>query len=326
VFVGTTAGLEARLVPREGYRIEWISIGGLKRVGFATLARTLWQLPAAVARVWRLIGSVRPKAVFSMGGYVAGPVVVAAWLRNIPIVAMEPNAMPGMTNRLAAALSRRVLLGQPEAAQFFDAGKVEVTGYPVREEFFHAPEKEPGEVLQVLITGGSQGSRRLNEAFRESWPLFRASGQSIRFQHQAGVAMAEELAAGFAASGLAGEVVPFVQEMPAAFAKTDLVVCRSGAGAVAELAAAGKPSILVPFPFAADDHQTRNAEAMARGGAARVVADKDLDGRRFHEEIVRLAEDRTRLRQMGKAARGLGRPGSAARAADILVESAAGKH
>jgi len=174
----------------------------------------------------------------------------------------------------------------------------------------------------VLITGGSQGSRTLNAAGRQSWPLFRDAGFAVRIVHQSGAAAYEELRAAFAQSGLEGEVVAFIGDMPAAFAEADLVVCRSGAGAVSELAAAGKPAILVPFPFAADDHQTRNAEALERGGAARLVKDADMRG----DVLVRLVQELSgtagTLERMGAAARGFARPGAAVRAADILEESA----
>jgi len=322
LFVGTREGLEARLVPAEGFPIEWVRIGGLKRVGPARLLRTLAQLPVAVMKVWRLIRARRPAAVFSMGGYAAGPAVLAAWLRRLPVVVMEPNAMPGITNRRMGRFVTRALLSFPEAAAWFPPGKSELTGLPVREEFFALRPKPREEVFSVLITGGSRGSRTLNEAARQSWPLFRTSGLPVRMVLQAGRESWSELEAKFAESGLRGEVLPFIEHMPAAFAAADLVVCRSGAGAVAELAAAGKPSILVPFPFAADDHQLRNAEAFARAGAARLVPDREMTGRRLFDEIVALAADRDRLEQMGRAARTFARPGAAQRAAELLEQLA----
>jgi UDP-N-acetylglucosamine--N-acetylmuramyl-(pentapeptide) pyrophosphoryl-undecaprenol N-acetylglucosamine transferase len=174
----------------------------------------------------------------------------------------------------------------------------------------------------VLITGGSQGSRTLNRVARESWPLFRKAGAEVRIVHQTGPGSFEELRAEFAQAGLAGEVAPFIADMPAAFASADLVVCRSGAATVAELAAAGKPSILAPFPFAADDHQARNAEAMERGGAARVVRDAGLNGERLFALVTEFAGARESLERMGEAARRFAKPGAARRAAEILEEAA----
>jgi UDP-N-acetylglucosamine--N-acetylmuramyl-(pentapeptide) pyrophosphoryl-undecaprenol N-acetylglucosamine transferase len=320
VFVGTRAGLEARLVPREGFPLEFIEIGRLKRVGALEVARTLLELPWRVVQAAGLVRRLRPAAAFSMGGFAAGPVALAACLLRLPLVVMEPNAMPGITNRRLGRCITRALVSFPEAGRYFPEGRWEVTGLPVREEFFAIPPKPREAVLTVLLTGGSQGSRRLNEAARESWPLFAGGPLPVRFIHQTGPAAYPELAAAFAATGLEGELVPFLDDMPGAFARSDLVVCRSGAGAVAELAAAGKPAILVPFPYAADDHQLRNAEAFAAAGAARLVLDREMTGRRLFEEVMSLASEPGRLERMGQAARKLARPGAARRAADILEE------
>jgi UDP-N-acetylglucosamine--N-acetylmuramyl-(pentapeptide) pyrophosphoryl-undecaprenol N-acetylglucosamine transferase len=191
----------------------------------------------------------------------------------------------------------------------------------VREEFFHIPARPRGPVLQVLITGGSQGSHTLNQAARACWPLIRKTGFAIRLVHQTGAREFEELRAAFRESGVEGEIVPFITDMPVAFGAADLVVCRSGAGAVSELAAAGKPSILAPFPFAADDHQTRNAEAMERAGAARLIRDAELTGERLFAAIAEAGEAQP-LEKMAQAARQLAKPGAARRAAEILEEVA----
>ena len=321
-FVGTREGLEAKLVPAAGFPIDWVEIGGLKRLSLARRVRTLSQLAWETLRMFRALGRQRPAAVFSMGGYVAGPVVLAAAARRIPLVLMEPNAEPGMTNRWIGRVAARALVAFEDTARRFPRGKAEVTGVPVREEFFAIAPKPRGNVLGVLITGGSRGSRRLNQAVRESWPLFRESGLAVRLVHQTGAEEYAGIARDFAAAGLNGEIVPFIDDMPGAFAEADLVVCRSGAGAVAELAAAGKPAILVPFPFAADNHQQRNAEAMAAAGGARLAPDREFDGRRFFAETAALAAEPGALETMGAAARRLGRPNAAQRAADLLEELA----
>ncbi|MCW5978872.1 MAG: undecaprenyldiphospho-muramoylpentapeptide beta-N-acetylglucosaminyltransferase [Bryobacteraceae bacterium] len=319
-FVGTRTGMEATLVPAEGFPIDWIEIGGLKRVGAARAFRTLGQLPASVFQVARLIEKIRPQATFSMGGYAAGPVVLAAWLRRLPVAVMEPNAVPGFTNRRIGRFVARALLSFPETARYFPPGRSEVTGLPVRSEFFSIPPKRREEPLTVLVTGGSRGSRTLNRAAKESWPLFRDSGFPVRFIHQTGTEGWAEIDAEFRRSGLEGEVVPFLDDMARAFAAADLVVCRSGAGAVAEVAAAGKPSILVPFPFAADDHQLRNAEAFERAGAARLVRDAEMTGKRLFEQAAALAAEPGTLERMGEAARKFAKPWAAQRAADVLEE------
>ena len=315
-FVGTATGIEARLVPAAGFPIEFIEIGGLKRVGMSQTVRTLLQLPLATARMAADLGRRRPAAVFSMGGYAAGPAMLGAWLRRIPMVLMEPNAIPGFTNRRMGRFVARALVNFEETARYFPPGKAELAGLPVRPEFFALGPKPLGNTLTLLITGGSRGSRTLNNAARESWPLFR--GWPVRIVHQTGREAQAEIAHEFAASGIEGEVVPFIEDMPAAFASADLVVCRSGAGAVAEIAAAGKPAVFVPFPFAADDHQRRNAEVLARAGAARMVPDREFTGKRLFEEVSALAATPEALEKMGRAARGFARPGAAERAAGIL--------
>jgi UDP-N-acetylglucosamine--N-acetylmuramyl-(pentapeptide) pyrophosphoryl-undecaprenol N-acetylglucosamine transferase len=247
---------------------------------------------------------------------------MAALLRRVPVVVMEPNAVPGFTNRVIGRFVSRALVSFSETAGYFPEGRAEITGLPVREEFFRIVPKARGGTLNLLITGGSQGSRTLNQAASESWPLFRKAGLAVRIVHQSGPRGFEQLREAFSRSGLEGEVVPFIADMPAAFAAADLVVCRSGAGAVSELAAAGKPAILAPFPFAADDHQTRNAEAIERAGAARLVRDDQMNGEKLVAVVSELAGSAGVLERMGEAARRFARPGAARRAAEILEEVA----
>jgi UDP-N-acetylglucosamine--N-acetylmuramyl-(pentapeptide) pyrophosphoryl-undecaprenol N-acetylglucosamine transferase len=319
-FVGTRRGLECKLVPAEGFELKLINVGALNSVSLARKLTTLAQLPFSTLACLR----EHSDAVFSMGGYVAGPPVMAALIRGAPVVVMEPNAVPGFTNRVIGRFVSRALVSFDETIRYFPAGRTKATGLPVREEFFHIAPKPRSAILNVLITGGSLGSRTLNQAARESWPLFRKSGLSIRIVHQTGASAFEQLRPEFAEAGINGEIVPFIANMPGAFAEADLIVCRSGAGAVSELAAAGKPAILVPFPFAADDHQARNAEAMERGGAAHLVLDAEMTGERLFDEIVNLARDESALERMAAAARQFAKPGAAGKAADVLEEAAGG--
>jgi UDP-N-acetylglucosamine--N-acetylmuramyl-(pentapeptide) pyrophosphoryl-undecaprenol N-acetylglucosamine transferase len=324
VFVGTRRGLEATIVPRAGYEMEWIEIGGLQRVGWKQAAKTMWQLPASVWKSWRALRRHRAAAVFSMGGYVAAPVMLAAAAAGVPMAAMEPNALPGLVTRKMGRWVKRALLSFEEAKRYFPEGTAEMTGLPVREEFFALPERRPGAALSVLVTGGSRGSRALNKAARESWRLFREHGMAVRFVLQSGTDDYEALAREFNETRLDGAVTAFIHDMPAAYADADIVVSRSGAGAVSELAAAGKPSLLVPFPFASDDHQRHNAEAMARAGAARVFAEGEWTGQKLFETVAELNARREDLARMGHAARRLAKPGAARRAAEILLEIARG--
>ena len=318
VFVGTRTGFEAKLVPPAGFPLEFIEIGGLNRVGVMRTIRTLAQLPFSVRRSAQFLAKHRASAVFSLGGYAAGPVVIAALWKHVPLVVMEPNAMPGLTNRKIGRFVHRALLSFPDAARFFPPGKSEITGLPVRPEFFRIPLKQREAKLTILITGGSQGSRTLNEAARGSWSYFREARFPVRFIHQTGTAACAILSQKLAESGVEGEVAPFIEDMPAAFARADLVICRSGAGAAAELAAAGKPSILVPFPHSADQHQLRNAEAFQKAGAALLVLDHEMDGGRLFEEVQKLRARPEMLQRMGERARTFAHPDAARRAAKVL--------
>jgi UDP-N-acetylglucosamine--N-acetylmuramyl-(pentapeptide) pyrophosphoryl-undecaprenol N-acetylglucosamine transferase len=245
---------------------------------------------------------------------------LAAVLRKIPVVVMEPNAIPGITNRWIGRYVHRALLSFQETARFFPSGRAEITGLPVRDDFFRIRQRPQSGTFNILITGGSQGARTLNEAARESWPLFLEAKLPVRFIHQTGLAAFESIRNDFATARLEGEVSAFIEDMPAAFAQADLIVCRSGAGAIAELAAAGKPSILIPFPYAADDHQMRNAEAFQRAGAARLFPDREWNGQTFFDAVRALIEDPGQLSMMGERARRLAHPGAAERAAQILEE------
>lgn len=322
VFVGTRQGMEARLAPRAGYEIEWIEVSGFNRLSPAAKLRALMRLPSSVAASRKILDRRHAAAVFSMGGYVAAPPMIAARMKRVPIVLMEPNAMPGLVSRWMSKHVAAALLSFDEAAAYFPKGRSEVAGMPVRAAFFDAPRHDAGVPPRVLITGGSQGSKRINEAFRESWTLFEAAGWPVVFHHQAGKATGAEFIRAFADARVPGEVAEFIDDMPGAFAAADLVVCRSGAATIAELAAAGKPSILIPYPYAADDHQVKNARAMERAGAAVVMEDRELTGRRLFGEIRRLIEEPGRLEEMGLAARTLAKPRAAARAADVLEAAA----
>jgi UDP-N-acetylglucosamine--N-acetylmuramyl-(pentapeptide) pyrophosphoryl-undecaprenol N-acetylglucosamine transferase len=316
-FIGTERGIESRLVPAAGFPIDWIEIGGLKRVGLRKAISTLAELPVSLWHASRLLARIQPAAVFSTGGYVAGPVLLAALWKRLPVVVMEPNLVPGYTHRRLARYVSRALVSFPRTARWFPADRTEITGLPVRKEFFDVPPKSREGQLTILITGGSQGSRTLNRAVEASWPLWNKG--EVRLIHQTGRNAFEEIAPRFKESGVEGEIAPFFDDMPRVFAQTDLVVCRSGMGAVSELAAAGKASILVPLPGASDQHQLRNAEALAEAGAAVLVADADMTGERLVREVRRLAEEPELLETMGRVARAFAKPDAARRAADTLA-------
>ncbi len=324
LFIGTREGMEARLVPESGFEIEFIRSGGLNRVGLRRQLRTAMRLPLGVSAAWKLLRDYRPKAVFSMGGYVAGPVMLAALLEKIPLIVMEPNAVPGFANRRVAGRVYRALLAFPAAWGWFPPQLSEVTGLPVREEFFRVQPKQGGP-FTLLITGGSRGARTLNRASRESWPLFREKGSEVRIVHQTGAHEHAALQQEFSKAGIAGEVTTFLPNMAEAFASADLVVARAGAGAVSEISAAGMPSVLVPLPFAADDHQRKNAEALVREQAARMISDSEMSGERLFREVEELRNNPIQLAGMRSHVQRFARPGAAARAADVMEEAAAKK-
>lgn len=313
LYLGTRSKMESRIVPEAGFEMAFVRSGALNRVNLLTRLRTAVDVPLGVVDAIRHLRCFRPQAVFSTGGFVSGPVMLAALVLRIHVVIMEANATPGFTNRALGRFAAKALLAFEEARRWFPSS--EITGLPVRAEFFSVARKQKGP-FTVLITGGSQGARTLNRASRESWPLL--AGKNIRVIHQCGPREHEALTAEFARSGVLGEVIPFVRDMPAAFAEADLVVARAGAGSVNELAAAGMPSLLVPLPFAADDHQRKNAEAFVNAGAARMILDAEMSGARLAGEIEYLRLHPESLEAMGAAAKFFAHPHAAERAARVL--------
>ncbi len=322
LFIGTRKGMESKLVPQAGFPIEWVDIGGIKGLGLGAMARMTLKMPGAIRAARAVLQKEKAAAVFSMGGFVAGPTVLAAASLGVPVVVMEPNAMPGLTNRKMAGLAYRALVMFEEAGKFFRPGCWEVCGLPVRDEFFKIQPRKRSELFTVLVTGGSRGSRTLNNAARAAWRIAKEAGMKIRWIHQSGVESFAELLEEFKHGKYDGRLNDFVDDMPKAFAEADLIICRSGAGTVSELSAAGKPSVLVPFPFASDQHQLKNAEAMRDAGAATMVLDAEMTGERMVAEIHTLSEGRGALDRMGTAARGLAKPEALKRAVDVLEEAA----
>ncbi len=322
LFIGTREGMESQIVPSAGYDMEFIRSSGLNRVGLKKQMQSVMNLPFSIAAAGGILRRFKPAAVFSMGGYVAGPVMLAALLAGIPLVVMEPNAIPGFANRQVAGRVYRALVGFESTVRWFPRERCEVTGLPVRPEFFKLARKTGGE-FTLLLTGGSRGARNLNKAARESWPFFSEIAGLVRIIHQTGTNEHGAIASAFAASGVNGEVIPFIQDMAGTFAKADLVVGRAGAGAVNEIAAAGMPSILVPLPFAADDHQRRNAEALVDAGAARMILDKELTGERLFREVDNLRQRPEVLAAMHARVMKFAMPGAAERAATVLEDAAA---
>jgi UDP-N-acetylglucosamine--N-acetylmuramyl-(pentapeptide) pyrophosphoryl-undecaprenol N-acetylglucosamine transferase len=315
LFVGTSKGLEGRLVPQAGYPLELLPILPLNGVGVRRMLRGLAALPWAFVRAVRLVRRERPVAVLGIGGYAGGPVVLIAALMGVRSVILEPNAKPGFTNRALRPFVSRAACAYEETRVAFGARGV-ITGNPVRHEFAALKPKSRGtDVPSLLIFGGSQGSRVLNQAVLAALPYLPAR---LNVVHQTGVAMLEEVREGYARAGRSAQVEPFLDDMPRRVADADLVLCRSGATTCAELTVAGKPALLVPFAQAADDHQTTNARALHTAGAALMIAERDLTGESLAHAVTALASDPVRLAAMSAAAHRLARPDAAARVADLL--------
>ncbi len=316
LFVGTRRGLERRLVPQAGYQLLLLPILPLNGVGWPRLALGLAALPWGLLRALGLLLWRRPKAVLGIGGYAGGPLVLVAALLGIRTVILEPNVKPGLTNRLLGPFVRSAACAYAEAQRLFGAKGV-LTGNPVRPSVAAVTPKPHVAPLTLLAFGGSQGSRVLNQALTEALPYLPAQNR-LRIVHQTGPSMQAEVAATYAEAGRPAEVLPFLDDMDARYRAADLVFCRSGATTCAELAAAGKASILVPFSRAAGDHQSVNAQAFAKAGAAMVMAESDLSGEKLAARVRQLIDDPHRITDMEKAARRLARLDAAKRVADLV--------
>jgi UDP-N-acetylglucosamine--N-acetylmuramyl-(pentapeptide) pyrophosphoryl-undecaprenol N-acetylglucosamine transferase len=316
VFVGTPRGLESRLVPQAGYELEMLPILPLNGVGPVRMLKGVLALPWAMVKAVLLVRRLRPAAVLGVGGYAGGPTVLVAALLGIPTVVLEPNAKPGFTNRVLKPFVRHAACSYEEARREFGSKGV-VTGNPVRGGFAKLAPKWHVPPLTLLAFGGSQGARIINKTLAAALPLLPGPEQ-VRIVHQTGPASLDEATAAYRAAGREAEVLAFLDDMQARFAQADLVLCRSGATTAAELTAAGKASVLVPFALAADDHQRSNARALEAAGAARMIEEKDLTPERLAGVLTELLGDTARLTAMEEAARKLARPDAAARVADLL--------
>ncbi len=325
LFVGTARGLESRLVPQAGYQLQLIKVGQLNHVSLATRLQTMVDLPAGLLQCFGLLREFRPDVVIGVGGYASGPVMGAAILRGIPTLAFEPNAIPGLANRLVGRRVKAAAVNFEPAARYFH--NPHITGIPVRAEFFHLAPRALGSPLHLLVFGGSQGARVLNTMMPQIAGRLLTIVPGLTILHQAGARHAETTLAAYQASGAPAqrwEVAAFLDDMPRRFAAADLVLARSGASTVAELAAAGKPAVLIPFPQAADDHQRRNAEVMAEVGAARVLLEADLTQEQLLGTVSDLLAAPEKLREMAGSARTLAHPDATERIAGMALALARG--
>jgi len=324
LFVGTARGLETRLVPKAGFALSLIDSAGLKNVGLVARIRGLVVLPKSFLSAWQVIRQFRPDVVIGAGGYVSGSVVLTAAMLRQPTMVMESNALPGWTNRQLARFVDRAAVSFTQSLPYF-RGKGVVIGNPVRHEFFEIPAKQRAAEFSVLVFGGSQGAHAINEAMMAAWPELAPLRETLRITHQTGVADFEQVQSAYAGAGWGAnaDVRAYIDDMMTSFAAADLVICRAGATTTAELIAAGKASIMIPFPFAADDHQRKNAEALEASGAARMILQQNLSGPRLAQEISELARASEKVSAMEQASRQLAHGDAAAAAVDLIEQLAA---
>ena len=319
-FVGTSRGIETRLVPRAGFDLHLVQVGQLNRVDLRTRVKTLLALPQAVIQAAKLVHDFRPDVIVGVGGYASGPAMLAGGIMNVPLVAFEPNFVPGFANRILGPLLKTAVVQFEATCHYFRDSHV--TGVPVRSEFFRVPPRPVNARPTLLVFGGSQGAHAINAAALGALENLSARVPEICIIHQTGEKDYTEAQSAYLKTTVTAEVSPFIDDMPGAFARADLLVCRSGASTVAEITAAGRPAIFIPLPTAADDHQRQNAAALADVNAARLLPQAELTSDRLAEEIAALLGNRTRLFEMAQAARKLAHPHAAGEIARIVARAA----
>jgi UDP-N-acetylglucosamine--N-acetylmuramyl-(pentapeptide) pyrophosphoryl-undecaprenol N-acetylglucosamine transferase len=321
VMVGTEHGLETKLVPQAGLPLELIRVAGLKGIAGAKFLRNAALLPVGIWDSERILHRHRFDVAFGVGGYASGPMMLLAAMHAIPSVVFEPNVEPGFTNRVLASMATRIAVAHEETVDKLGRRAV-VTGCPVRSEFFAIPPRQHGEPFRILITGGSRGAAPINRAVIDSLDLLAPRKKQLFIVHQTGERDYNAVREAYAQHGFAAEILPFIEGMAGQFAQADLIICRSGAITVAEVSAAGRAAIFIPFGASTDAHQTRNAEAMQNAGAARLLPQDELTPARLATEIFSLLDQPQRLADMEHRARMLARPHAVEDIVDVLEEIA----
>jgi UDP-N-acetylglucosamine--N-acetylmuramyl-(pentapeptide) pyrophosphoryl-undecaprenol N-acetylglucosamine transferase len=332
LFIGTGNPLEQSVLGEKGFKSRAVSVQGLKNRGILNQVKALMMLPASLIAAARILKEFDPHLVLGVGGYSAGPVVAAAWLKGIKTALQEQNILPGITNRWLSRITDRLYLSFPETRGIKTAAKALVTGNPVRHEFFDTVETGPlvretkgkaAKPFTVLVAGGSQGAHAINLAMQAAVGKLSHS-KRFHFIHQTGTDDENRMKAAYAASRAGSTVKAFFKDMARQYQAADLIVCRAGATTVAEITALGKPVIFIPFPHAADDHQRLNAESLVREGASEMILERDLDGEKLAQRIAHYADAPQELARMGSRAALLGRPHAARAIVDDIYELIAG--
>jgi UDP-N-acetylglucosamine--N-acetylmuramyl-(pentapeptide) pyrophosphoryl-undecaprenol N-acetylglucosamine transferase len=327
IFVGTARGLEAKVVPQAGFTVELIEVKGLKGKGVLALLSALLLLPRAFVQCWRVLRRWRPDVVVGVGGYASGPVVLTAWALRIPTAVQEQNAVAGFTNRVLGLFVKAAFTAFPEAGRYFAKGKVFQLGNPIRRQLMdnYVRPVSAHDRQKLLVFGGSQGAHALNMRVIEALPHLADLKDRLAITHQTGARDREQVERGYRAVGFEPDVREFISDMSAAYAASDLVVCRAGATTLAELTVCKKPSILVPFPAAADNHQVMNAKSLVDAGAAVMIEERELTGELLAAEIRAILASRERRDAMARAAGRLGSPQAASEIADVCTRLVVGR-
>jgi len=325
IFIGTRRGIEHRLLGTLGYELRLIEVEGLKGRGLKALIKGAWAIPVSMMQSRRILADFRPDVVLGVGGYASGPAVMAAYLMGCPTAIAEQNALAGNTNRILGKFVDRIFLTYEQSKGRFPARKVSVTGNPVRAAFAASLKESPKTraFRQILIFGGSQGAAAINKTVVAMMPLLQKIKDRVRVVHQTGERDEETVRQAYAKAGMEAEVRPFIVDMVSAYAASDLIICRAGATSLAEITVAGKASVLIPFPYAADDHQTENARAMVEAGAAAMIRESDLTAETLYSLVASLLGDDKKLRGMEEKSKTLGRPDAAASIVDACIKLAA---
>lgn len=319
LFVGTRNGLEKEIVPAAGFELQFIEAMPLKGSGMVARMRSLLRLPKAYLQSKKILKKFRPDIVIGIGGYASGAMTLAAHYAGLPTAIIEQNSIPGFTNRQLGRFASRVFVAFEKAKEFFMASKTYLTGNPSRRLQAPAPAKLDGKFC-LFIMGGSQGAHTLNVAVIEALPLLKEKAGRFHFIHQTGNQDLEAVKAAYAAAGISAEVFAFSQDLGPHYARADLMLCRAGAGTIGELQNLGLPSILVPYPFAADDHQRFNAAEMVASGAAEMILNSDLNGATLGARLLHYAERPEELSQMRKQALALAKPDAAAQVLEHCLD------
>jgi UDP-N-acetylglucosamine--N-acetylmuramyl-(pentapeptide) pyrophosphoryl-undecaprenol N-acetylglucosamine transferase len=314
LFVGAARGIEVRVLPRVGFPLETLPIAGIQGRGLRGILEAAYGIPISVFRSLRIIRRFRPDCVIGLGGYASGPLLLAAKLARVPCAIMEQNLEPGLTNRWLGRLADKIFVTYEKSASFFPRGRVVPTGNPVR--WRELPRVAKSDRFTLLVFGGSAGAHKINLSFLAALERMHDLAGKLRIVHQTGEADYDWAKKAYTRLPFDAAVFPFIEKMDVAYAEADLVLCRSGATTIAELTAYGKPAVLVPYPYAAHDHQRANAQALQEEGAVEMILDRELSGETLADCLTRLIKDRERVRAMGEKARGFSKPGAAERIAD----------